>query len=53
VALAALDRLFAAGPAALGSLMAGRAETGVGSPEVVSASVVVLAGDLLQGLRSG
>jgi hypothetical protein len=53
VALAALDRLFAAGPPALGSLMAGRAETGVGSPAVVSASVAVLAGDLLQGLRSG
>lgn len=49
-ALASLKRLFAAGPQALGSRMAGRAEEGVGEPEVVSASVAVLAQDLLSEL---
>lgn len=46
-ALAYLDDLFAAGPDALGSRMAGRAEEGVGDPDVVSASVALLAQDLL------
>ncbi|HVR30483.1 MAG TPA: GSU2403 family nucleotidyltransferase fold protein [Thermoanaerobaculia bacterium] len=49
-ALEALERLFASGPEALGSMMAGRAEAGVGAPEVVSASVAVLAADLLAAL---
>jgi hypothetical protein len=49
-ALESLDRLFAAGPDALGSLMAGRAEEGVGDPVVVSASVAVLAEELLSAL---
>lgn len=52
-ALAALERLFASGADALGSMMAGRAETGLGAPEVVSASVSVLAADLLQHLPAG
>jgi len=51
VGLAALDRLFAAGPTALGSRMAGRAESGVGAPEVVAASVAALASDLVAELR--
>ncbi len=47
-ALVSLERLFARGPGAPGSLMAGRAESGVGVPEVVSASVAALATDLLE-----
>jgi hypothetical protein len=39
--------LFADGPEAVGSVMAGRAEEGVGEPDVVSASVAALAGDVL------
>jgi nucleotidyltransferase-like protein len=46
-ALVHLRDLFAAGPDAPGSLMAGRAEEGVGEPLIVAASVAVLAGDLL------
>jgi len=49
-ALLHLERLFAAGPAALGSEMAGRVEAGVGSPDVVSASVAALAADLLEAV---
>jgi hypothetical protein len=50
-ALIALERLFGAGPVALGSRMAGRAELGVGAPEVVAASVAALAADVLSALR--
>lgn len=50
-ALEFLSRLFASGPDALGSSMAGRAEAGVGSPEVVAASVAALAADVLNGLK--
>jgi hypothetical protein len=46
-ALDYLAELFAAGPDALGSAMAGRAEAGVGEPEIVAASVSVLAQDVL------
>lgn len=46
-ALTYLYDLFAAGPDAIGSIMAGRAEEGVGDPDVVSASVALLAQDLL------
>lgn len=46
-ALTYLADLFAAGPDALGSRMAGRAEQGVGEPAVVAASVAALAGDLI------
>lgn len=49
--LVGLERLFASGPDALGSMMAGRAETGVGVPEVVSASVAALASDLLAAVE--
>jgi len=46
-ALTYLADLFAAGPSATGSHMAGRAEEGVGDPEVVAASCAALASDLL------
>jgi hypothetical protein len=46
-ALQDLETLFAAGPAALGSAMAGRAEQGIGEPETVAAQAAVLAEDLL------
>ena len=46
-ALSYLLKLFAAGPDALGSTMAGRAEQLVGSPATVSASASALAADLL------
>jgi hypothetical protein len=46
-ALAFLAELFAAGADAPGSVMAGRAEQGVGDPPMVSASVALLAEDLL------
>lgn len=42
-AIGSLERLFAAGPEALGSTMAGRAEEGVGDPALVAASVAALA----------
>ncbi|WP_231858975.1 hypothetical protein [Mycobacterium canetti] len=42
-----LRTLFADGPAALGSIMAGRAEEGVGEPDVVSAAVAALAADVV------
>ncbi len=50
-ALTYMDALFAAGPGALGSTMAGRAEEGVGDPKVVSASVALLAQDLLTAVE--
>ncbi len=46
-ALAHLAQLFATGPDAVGSIMAGRAEELVGDPANVSASVALLAEDLL------
>lgn len=49
-ALTFLETLFAAGPAAIGSKMAGRAEEGVGDPDVVAASVSTLARDILSAL---
>jgi hypothetical protein len=49
-ALEFIEQLFAAGPDALGSTMAGRAEEGVGQPDTVSASVSFLAKDLLSAL---
>jgi len=51
-ALIYLSDLFAAGPDALGSIMAGRAEEGVGDPLLVSASVAPLAQDLLTAASS-
>lgn len=49
-ALEFIRQLFAAGPDALGSAMAGRAEEGVGQPETVAASVSFLAQDLLSAV---
>ncbi len=51
-ALLHLRDLFAAGPDAVGSQMAGRSEQGIGQPDVVAASVSLLAADLLAALRS-
>lgn len=50
-ALTYLEALFAAGPAAHGSNMAGRAEAGIGEPDTVASSVAVLAEDLLKAAR--
>lgn len=46
-----LRDLFADGADAMGSAMAGRAESGIGDPAVVSASVSALASDLLSAVR--
>jgi hypothetical protein len=46
-ALEFLAGLFAAGPEAPGSMMAGRAEEGIGDPAVVAAAASALAGDIL------
>ena len=50
IALEHLRQLFADGPEALGSVMAGRAEMGIGEPVVVAASCAALASDLLAAL---
>ena len=47
-----LEQLFASGPDALGSMMAGRAEELVGDSAVVSAAVATLAADLLAVLQN-
>lgn len=55
VTLQAIDQLgllFATGPGALGSMMAGRAEEGIGDPATVSLSVSILASDLLSETRT-
>lgn len=52
-ALEYFDVLFAAGPTALGSLMAGRAEEGIGDPEQVALAVSLLAADALNAIRDG
>ena len=49
-AIVYLSEMFANGPDAMGSAMAGRAETGVGDPETVANSVALLAADLLSAL---
>jgi hypothetical protein len=46
-----LEQLFAPGPDALGSMMAGRAEELLGNSAVVSAAVATLAADLLAALQ--
>ena len=51
-AIGYLEQLFAPGPAALGAMMAGRAEELLGSPRVVSAAVATLAADLVAALPS-
>jgi hypothetical protein len=50
-ALDQINALFASGPDAIGSAMAGRAEEGVGDPDVVSTATALLAADLLVALR--
>jgi hypothetical protein len=50
-ALTYLQDLFAAGPDALGSIMEGRAEEGVGDSLVVSTSASFLAQDLLVAIN--
>lgn len=50
-ALVILKRLFAAGPEALGSAMAGQAEEGIGDPEAVSVSISFLAADVLDAIK--
>lgn len=49
-ALELLREHYAAGADAVGAMMAGRAEEGVGEPDVVAASVSILAQDLLAEL---
>ncbi|MFC7549765.1 hypothetical protein [Plantactinospora sp. GCM10030261] len=49
-ALVFLKELFAASHVAPGSVMAGRAEEGIGDPAVVSAAASALAEDLLSSL---
>ncbi|GAA0952322.1 hypothetical protein [Nonomuraea longicatena] len=48
---AGFTALFAAGPDALGSMMAGRAEEGIGEPETVALATSLLAADLVQALE--
>jgi len=48
---ALIREMFAAGAEAPGSVMAGRAEEGVGEPLTVAAAVAALADDLLSGVR--
>lgn len=53
-ALAHLSEHFAAGPQALGSMMAGRAEEGVGDPDQVAVATAFLSEDLIAAVtRSG
>lgn len=47
-----LRELFAAGPDATGSEMAGRAEEGIGDPAFVSQSVSFLAADLVEAIEA-
>lgn len=49
-AIKQITTLFAAGPAALGAAMAGRAEEQVGDPDVVSTATALLAADLIAAL---
>jgi hypothetical protein len=51
-ALTYLADLFAAGSAAPGSVMVGRAEEGIGEPVTVATSAAVLATDLLNAIRN-
>ncbi len=50
-AMTFLQELFADGPAALGSTMAGRTEEGIGDPETVSQASAMLAADLAQAVH--
>jgi hypothetical protein len=46
-----LQQLFADGPDALGSAMAGRAEEGIGDPDLVAAATAALADELIAALQ--
>jgi hypothetical protein len=50
-ALEQLEVLFAAGPESLGSVMAGRAEEGIGDPVTVALAVSLLAADIVTEIR--
>ncbi|TWE11241.1 hypothetical protein [Rudaeicoccus suwonensis] len=50
-ALSQIQDLLAAGPDATVSMMAGRAEEGIGEPETVSVATAILAQDLLRALQ--
>ena len=50
-AMGHFNRLFADGPGAIGSMMAGRAEEGIGNPEQVALAVSILASDALDATR--
>lgn len=52
VALDFVRELFASGPDALGSQMAGRTEEGIGEPITVAQQASILAADLLKALHS-
>jgi len=45
-----LSELFAPGPHAVGSVMAGRTEEGIGEPETVALQTAILASDLLDAV---
>ena len=47
VAMTFLREMFAAGPGAVGSAMAGRAEDGIGNPDLVAAAATALTNELL------
>lgn len=49
-ALAHIRELFADGPEAIGSVMAGRAEEGIGEPITVALQTSILAADLLEAI---
>jgi len=51
-ALVLLENLFAAGSVASGSHMAGRAEEGLGDPDVVAASCAALASDVIAAVAA-
>ncbi len=45
-----MPEMFAQGPDAIGSIMAGRAEEGVGDPDLVAASVAAMVADVLEAV---
>lgn len=47
-----LQSFFSEGPEAIGSMMAGRAEEGIGEPEQVAVAVSILAQDLLEAINT-
>ena len=50
-ALIYMQDMFASSPTAMGSVMAGRAEEGIGDPGAVSAAASILAGELLEAVE--